>query len=123
MGHGKMDVRIYKSVGSKNMFLSHDQRIFYCGCSNYWVGGWVTKNPNIVRIFKSVGINGRSLNPFFDPHKASFLGYHVAQKEKWEKGGGFGTYRTLALWIGKDEFSYMPSNDLSAQDLVDDSDQ
>ncbi len=28
-----------------------------------WMGGWVTINPNIVRIFKSVGINGRSLIP------------------------------------------------------------
>ncbi len=38
---------------------------FYCGCSDLWVGGWVTINPNIVRIFKSVGINGRSLSYIF----------------------------------------------------------
>ena len=26
-----------------------------------WVGGWVATNPNIIRIFKSLGNNGRSL--------------------------------------------------------------
>ena len=61
VGHRKMDVQIYKSVGSKNMFLSDDQQIFHCGCSDFWLGEWVTKNPHIVWIFKSIGINGHSL--------------------------------------------------------------
>ncbi len=58
MGHGKMGVRILKSVHSK---CFKTNRFFYCGGSDPGVGGWVTINPNIVRIFKSVGINGRSL--------------------------------------------------------------
>ncbi len=37
-------------------------RLFvYCECSDFGVCGWVITNPNIVRIFKSVGNNGRSL--------------------------------------------------------------
>ncbi len=31
-------------------------------CSNWRVGGWVRKNPNVVRIVKSAQINGRSLS-------------------------------------------------------------
>ncbi len=44
VGHGKMDVWIYKSVGSKNMFLSRDQRIFQIFCGRGWVGHQKSKH-------------------------------------------------------------------------------
>ena len=49
------------SASSPLHYLFQDQWIFHGKCSDFWVGGWVTTNPNIVRIFKSIGINGRSL--------------------------------------------------------------
>ena len=50
--------------GFKDLLVKkiQDQQIFYCGCSNLWVVGWVIINPNIVWIIKFVGINGRSLS-------------------------------------------------------------
>ncbi len=38
-------------------------RIFGFVCSDFMVGGWVSRNPIVVRILKSVGKNGRSLSP------------------------------------------------------------
>ncbi len=39
--------------------------LFYRWCSDKGVGGWVSGNQNDVQIYKSVGINGRSLNMVF----------------------------------------------------------
>ena len=40
-------------------------------CSDLGLGGWVSRNPNLVRICKSVRIIGRSLNP--PPKKEVFV--------------------------------------------------
>ena len=47
--------------GCSDLKIRWFQRIFYYECSDSWVGGWVTTNPNIVRIFKSEGNNELSL--------------------------------------------------------------
>ncbi len=48
-----MDVQISKSVGRINYFSVTKV--------HFGVGGWVSRNPNIVQILKSVGKNGCSL--------------------------------------------------------------
>ncbi len=66
MGLRKLDVRILVReiirtprnpiiIGRRTDFLGRE-------CSDLGVGGWVSRNPNIVRICKSVPIIGRSLN-------------------------------------------------------------
>ncbi len=47
-GCSDLEIRWLKKVKTNGFF--------YCGCSDLWVGEWVTINPNIVQIFKSVGI-------------------------------------------------------------------